>query len=165
MGVTPAMPESKDNELPREERLFARVPRATNEKIEYLTKRWNPGEPLSTADVIIRAVEQAYLKAKEPHTMIVPTEKKLLRRIKAGKETCGTLPVAPDEGIGVGDILAFREATFSIFDVPALVSEGESVLMRITKAHDTGSRYHGDRLVTFRWQPTEAERPTQRPSP
>ena len=43
-------------------------------------------ETLSTADVIIRVVEQAYLKSKEDRTMSVPTEKKLLQRIKAGKE-------------------------------------------------------------------------------
>jgi hypothetical protein len=150
------MPEPKDSELPREERLFARVPKVTNDKIAYLAKRWGPGEALSTADVIIRLVEQTYLKATEARTMSMPTEKKLLQRIKAGKEDRGILPVAPDESVGVGDILTFREATFSFHQIPTLVPNGDSVSMRITKAEDTGDKYGGSRLYAFRWQPIEA---------
>ena len=149
------MSEPKDSERPREERLFARVPKVTNEKIAYLAKRWGDGETLSTADVIIRAVEQAYLKAKESRTMSVPTEEKLLQQIKAGKEDRGILPVAPDESVGVGDILTFREATFSLLGIPDLVPHGDSVSMRITKAEDTGDKYRGSRLYAFRWQPIE----------
>jgi hypothetical protein len=159
------MPERKDSELPREERLFARVPKATNDKIAYLAERWGLGETLSTADVIIRVVEQAYLKSKESRTMSVPTEKKLLQRIKAGKADHGILPVPPDESIGVGDILTFREATFSLHQIPTLVPHGESVSMRITEADDTGNKYGGSRLYAFRWQPIEADRPTLQPSP
>jgi len=159
------MPESKDSELPRSERLFARVPEVTNNKIAYLAERWGPGETLSTADVIIRVIEQAYLKAKEDRTMSVPTEKKLLQRIKAGKEDRGILPVPPDESIGVGDVLTFREATFSLHQIPTLVPNGDSASMRITKAEDTGEKYGGSRLYAFRWQRIEVDGPTPRPSP
>jgi hypothetical protein len=159
------MPESKDSELPREERLFARVPKVTNNKIAYLAERWGLGETLSTADVIIRVVEQAYLKSKEARTMSVPTEKKLLQRIKAGTADRGILPVAPDESVGEGDVLAFQEATFSPHQIPTPVPNGDSVSMRITKAEDTGDKYGGSRLYAFRWQPIEIDGPTPRPSP
>jgi hypothetical protein len=152
------MPESKDSELPREERLFARVPRATNDKIAYLVQRWSRGQTLSAADVIIRVVEQAYLEAKEAQTMRVPTEKKRLQQIKAGKADHGILPVPPDESIGVGDILTFREADFDPHQIPTLVPHGDSVSMRITKAEDTGEKYNGCRLYAFRWQPIGADR-------
>lgn len=150
------MPEPKDSVLPREERLFARVPKVTNDKIAYLAKRWGSGETLSTADVIIRTVEQAYLKAKGDRIMSVPTEKTLLQRIKARQEDRGILPVPPDESIGVGDILTFREATFDHHQIPTLVPGGDTVDMRITKADDTGDKYGGWRLYGFRWQPIEA---------
>ena len=88
--------------------------------------------------------------------MSIPTEKKLLQRIKEGKEDRGILPVAPDESVGVGDILSFREATFSLHQIPTLVPHGDSVSMRITKAEDTGDKYGGSRLYAFRWQPIEA---------
>lgn len=159
------MPEPKDSELPRVERLFARVPKTTNDKIAYLARRWRSREELSTADVIIRLVEQAYFKAKEKRTVSVPTETKLLKRIKTGKENQGILPVAPDEGIGVGDTLTFREATFSVHQVPTLVPSGESVSMRVTKAEDTGDKYGGSRLYAFRWQPIEADVPTTQAVP
>jgi hypothetical protein len=151
------MPELKDRELPRAERLIARVRRVTNDKIAYLAERWGPGKLLSTADVIIRAVDQAYSKAKQDRTMCVPTEKKLLQRIKAGKEDRGVLPVPPDESIGVGDILNFREATFSLHQVPTLVPHGDSVSMRIKGAEDTGDKFGGSRLYAFRWGPIEAD--------
>ncbi len=150
------MPEPKDSILPREERLFARVPKVTNEKIAYLAKRWGSGETLSTADVIIRLVEQAYLKAKGNRTMNVPTEKNLLQRIRVGREDRGILPVPPDEGIGVGDTLSFQEATFDPHQIPSLVPNGDAVSMRITKADDTGEKYGGCRLYGFRWQPIDA---------
>jgi len=156
------MSESKDSELPRDERLSARVPKVTNNRIAYLAKRWGPGETLSTADVIIRVVEQAYLKAKEDRIMSVPTEKKLLQRIKEGKEERGILPVPPDESIGVGDILTFREATFSLHQIPTSVPNGDSVSTRITKAEDTGDKYGGSRLYAFRWRPIEVNGPTPR---
>jgi hypothetical protein len=150
------MPEPKDSILPREERLFARVPKVTNEKIAYLAKRWGSGETLSTADVIIKAVEQAYLKAKGDRTMNVPTERNLLQQIKAGREDRGILPVPPDESIGVGDILTFREATFDHHQIPTLVPNGDAVSMRIIKANDTGDKHGGWRLYAFRWQPVDA---------
>jgi hypothetical protein len=159
------MPESKDSELPREERLFARVPKVTNNKIAYLAERWGLGETLSTADVVIRVVEQAYFKSKEARTMSVPTEKKLLQRIKAGTADRGILPVPPDESIAVGDILSFREATFSLHQIPTLVLNGDSASMRITKAEDTGNKYGGSRLYAFQWQRIEMDGPTPRPSP
>jgi hypothetical protein len=156
------MSDQKDSELPREERLFARVPKVTNDKIAYLAERWGRGETLSTADVIIRTVEQAYVKEKENQTMSVPTEKKLLEQIKAGKRDQSILPVPPDESIGVGDILTFREATFDPHQIPTLVPKGESVSMRITKAKDTGDKHFGNRLYSFQWQPIEVDGPTPR---
>lgn len=146
------MPELKDSGLPREERLFARVPKATNDKIAYLAKRWGSGDTLSTADVIIKTVELAYHKAKGDRTMNVPTEKKLLQQIKAGREDRGILPVPPDESIGVGDILTFREAIFDLHQIPTLVADGDAVSMRITKADDTGNKHGGWRLYGFRWE-------------
>ncbi len=151
------MPESEDGELPREERLFARVPKVTNDKIAFLGKRWSSGKELSTADVIVRLVELAYLKAKEKRTMSVPTEKKLLQQIKAGRVSHGILPVAPAESIGVSDILTFREATFSVHQIPTLVPNGDAVSMRITKAEDTGDKYAGNRLYAFQWQSIETD--------
>jgi hypothetical protein len=146
------MPEPKDDELPREERLFARVPKVTNDKIGYLAERWGLGETLSTADVIIRAVERAYLKAKEARTMSFPTVKKLLHEIRAGKANEGILPVPPGESIGVGDTLTFEEATFSLHQIPEYVPNGESVSRRITKATDTGMKHFGSRLYAFQWE-------------
>jgi hypothetical protein len=98
---------------------------------------------------------QAYLKAKEKRTMSVPTEKMLLQQIKTGTENRGILPVAPDESVGVGDILTFREATFSLHRIPTLVSNGDSLSMRVIKGEDTGDKYGGSRLHEFWWQPIE----------
>ncbi len=112
---------------------------------------------ISTADVIIKAVGQAYLKAKGDRTMNVPTEKNRLQQIKAGRADHGILPVPPDESIGVGDILTFREATFDHHQIPTLVPNGDAVSMRITKAEDTGNKHGGWRLYAFRWQPVAAD--------
>lgn len=158
------MQESKDSELPREERLFARVPKVTNNKIAYLAERWGLGETLSTADVIIRAVDEAYLKAKEARTMTFPTGKKLLQGIKAGKEDRGIIAVSPDNSVGVGDILIFREATFDPYQIPTLVPNGDSASVRITKAEDTGNKYFGCRLYGFQWQLIGAGGLTPQPS-
>jgi len=147
------MPEPRDSVRPREERLFARVPNATLEKIAYLAKRWGPDETLSTADVIIRLVDQAYFRAKGNRSMNVPTEKNLLQQIKAGHQDRGILPVPPDESIGVGDILNFQEATFDAHQIPSFVPNGDEISMQITKADDTGGKYGGHRLYGFRWQP------------
>jgi hypothetical protein len=147
------MPELRDSDLPREERLFARVPKTTNDKIAYLAKRWGRGKILSTADVIVKVVDRAYVESKGDLNMLNPTERSLLQRIKSGKVDVGILPVLPDlAGIGPGDILTFREATFSVHQIPTFVPGGESVSMRITKAEDTGEKYGGCRLYSFRWQ-------------
>jgi hypothetical protein len=53
-------PTPRDIDLPRPERLFARVPKTTQDKIAFLAKRWGPVQPLSTADVVIKLVEEAF---------------------------------------------------------------------------------------------------------
>ena len=63
----------------------------------------------------------------------------------------------------MGDILTFREATFSLHQIPTLVPNGDSASMRITKAEDTGDKYGGSRLYAFQeWRIDHGPTPRRR---
>lgn len=50
----------RDSDLPRSEKIFARLPMTTVVKIDEMAKHWGPVKPLSTADVLIEAIERIY---------------------------------------------------------------------------------------------------------
>lgn len=51
---------SRDNELPRNEKFFARVPPVTLAKINELARHWGQVKILSEADVVIECVDRTH---------------------------------------------------------------------------------------------------------
>jgi restriction system protein len=83
--------------------------------------------------------------------MIIPTTKKLLKKIKAGKESQAIIPVARDERLGAGDQVTFHEAVFDQQDTLSLVSDGDAYSVTLTTAQETDLPYKNSILFAIKW--------------
>lgn len=149
---------NNDIKLPRNDRLFARVPSETKEKIEFLVSRLDHSKILSTADVVIEAVEELYSRfSRQARVMRVPTCTETMNEIENGDTNSGLLMVSQsDEGIMIGDFLEFKETLFTSFNVPINDSYlSKSIIMRIIDMKPTGMIHLGNRIYFFRWETPE----------
>jgi hypothetical protein len=83
--------------------------------------------------------------------MMMPMTKQDIGRVKDGRMTRATIPVAPPGDLKPGDEVTFYEAVFDARQSPTMVPGGVTTTVRLTQARSAGPAHGGSTSFLIEW--------------